>query len=176
MKINLKKTTKGFTILEMVIYLAILTFVTFGIINTLLLASKTWLAIEANRIMNVSAQSTFEVMTREIRNALSIDTVQSVFASSSSQLVLNTQDLSYNPVAVKFAVQSGVLKIQRGSTAQYYPLTLSNASTTSFVLYRIVTPQTEGVKIDMTLQTGLRNVYRSQNFSTTVMLRGGYSN
>jgi type II secretory pathway pseudopilin PulG len=172
-----KKLTsqKGFSIVEMIVYIAILAFVTLGIINTLLLAGKSWVALESNRILNVSAQSTFEVITREIRNALSIDVAQSTFTSTSSVLMLNTQDLTGNAVAVKFFVQNGAIKIQRG-TASAYPLTLSAASSTSFTMYRITTPQSEGVKIDMTIQSGIRNVYREQNFSTTVMLRGGYSN
>lgn len=174
-----ERRTKGFSLIETLIYVSILTFVTLGIINTLLLMGKSWVAISASRNVTLSAESALEVLTREIRGALSIDQANSVLAttSTSSVLTLNTLNLAGAAESVRFSVDatSSVLKIQRGSGTTS-PITLANASTTAFTLYRITTPQSEGVRLGLTIQSTVKNVTRSQNFTTTVMIRGSYSN
>ncbi len=168
-------TKKGFTLVEMLIYIAILTFVSVAITRTLLVASRSWVGISANRNITVSAQSAYEVMTREIRNATSIDQVQSTFGSNPGVLMLNSTDTAGNAQTVKFFVQNGILNIQRGSNSAF-PITLSTASTSVFRVYRISTSQSEAVKVELTASSTIRNVTRTQDFSGTVILRGTYTN
>ena len=109
-KVTKNLSTRGFSLIETLIYVAILAFVTLGIINTLLLMGKSWVAINASRNVTVSAESALEILTREIRGALSVDQASSIFSGTgtSSVLVLNTLNLSNTAESVRFSVDSAL--------------------------------------------------------------------
>ncbi len=74
-------------------------------------------------------------MTREIRNAVSVNTTQSILASSTvGVLTLNTLDGSGNPQTIRFYVATSTTRAVSIDTNGVYvgPLTLSGVTVNNF--------------------------------------------
>lgn len=166
---------KGFSLVELIIYIALLATFSVAMVNTLLILTKSWTTVKISKNIAISATSALERVSREVRNAYNINTSQSTFGGTSGELTLNTQDLSGVDSSVNFSLDSGVLKVQRDSgTADN--LTLASTPVTALSFYRIVSGESEAVRIQLTLQMTYRGQTSTQTFYTTTSLRGGYQN
>lgn len=162
--------TKGFTLVETVIYVALVSAISVSIVTTLLLLTKSWSTIKISKNINTAAVTTFERMTREIRNAESVDQAASTLDSTPGTLKINTASST-----ITFSLASNTLWIQQG-TGSLARLTPSTVTPTNLRFRRISTSQSEAVRIEMELQSSALGKTITQSFYTTVILRGTYSN
>ncbi len=165
--------TKGFSLPEMIIYLAVLTILTTAIVGALLGLSSTYRQLRAVKHIERSGILSMERMTREIKNATTIDVGQSVLGSGPGTLTLNATTLGGNARVVKFYVENGTLKVSQNGALEG-PLSSKKASTTNLVFYRISTPNSEAVRIVLTLSATSSNYARTERFYGTAILRGSY--
>ncbi|MEI8123565.1 MAG: hypothetical protein WCG60_00135 [bacterium] len=128
-----------------------------------------------NNIKN-SAISGLEEITREIRNAKSIDYNQSVFNSSDGILFLNTLDQNGNIKTIKFYLAGQILKEDVGgvSTSTGGVLTQKDVKVLSMIFKRIDTLKSKAVKIELVLSGSNNGLIRNENFYSTIVLRGSY--
>ena len=131
-KIFKKKYCRGFTIIEMLAYIAVL-----SIILVLIVISLTSLITSENRVnieknIETSASTVLERMTRDIRNAKSIDTAGSTLGTNPGVLSLNTTDVEGNPKMEAFYLDNNILKISENST-EAGVLTFSSSRVTELV-------------------------------------------
>ena len=175
MKFPAKNSQKGFSLAELVIYVALLALFSVAMVNTLLILTKSWTTVKLAKSISISATSVLERMTREVRTATAIDTGLSTFNATSSVLVINSQDLSGAATTFKFFVSGSTLKIQKGAGSSD-ALTLSTTPVTNFTLRRITTSQSEAVRIELQVQSTYRGQTSTQDFYDVVQLRGGYQN
>lgn len=169
MKKFLLKNNKGFTLAEILVYIAIFTVISVAVINSYVVILSSFSSTRTARDLLESGNTAMERISREIRQAKSIDVTNSV----GTVFQMNSTDSSNNPEVVKFYVLSGALNLYYNNVLDGNLLG-QNISITSLVFRRITTTQGEAVKIEMTLQDLKSKTLRSENFYDTVILRGEY--
>lgn len=168
-----KHKQSGYSLIEMVVYLAIFTFMSIAVINSFIVVMASFSTTSTNRDLLESGSTAIERMSREIRQANNIDTANSVLGTSSGVLQLNSTDSSGGATVVKFNTSSGALNLYQAGTLTGNLLG-QNISVTSLVFRRINTTIGEAVKIEMTLQDTKSKNLTTANFYDTVILRGEY--
>lgn len=163
------KDISGYSLVEMVIYLAILSVVSLIVINTILSFSQSYGNLRALRLLDHSASSALERMTRDIRSATSVDTANSALGVSPGVLTLLT---SASATTTKFYVLNNILQVDVNN-ASSGPLTVSKSSITNLTFTKLSNGTTTAVKIDMTVSATDGTVSKSKNYhSTVVVLKG----
>jgi len=176
----LQKNTarRGFTLVEMIIYLAIMTVITVALVRSLVVVFASNRASFADSNIRNSAYSAMENMVREIRGSQSIDTVNSVlYPSQSGVLQLNQVDASGNPYIVKFATTSSLaLGMSKGSTTPAFvgPITANGTKVLNLIFTPINTGRSQAVRIQMNLSASANGLTKTQWFYDTAVLRDSY--
>jgi type II secretory pathway pseudopilin PulG len=163
-----KKHTKGFSLVEMVVYVSILAVVFVIVVNTLLIVSRSYSSIKISLDINNSATVSMERIISEIRKANSVNLVQSTFDSNPGRLVLNTVDNVGLPLIVDFYLEDDTLKLKEGGL--FSGDLTDGVDVTNLVFRRISNDTSEAVKIEMELSNGSKN----KVFYNTAVLRGSY--
>mgnify|MGYP001612189515 CR=1 FL=1 len=132
----IKKTiekNRGVSLLEILIYVAILASILVVVINTLISLNGSFVGIRLSKEVNTSAVTAFDRITNEVRKAKSIDQSASVFGVNPSVLMLSTTDDGGNPTTVIFSINNGQLHIARGGL-DIGALTADNVTVTDFTV------------------------------------------
>lgn len=169
---NIQKKN-GYSIVEILVYLAIFTTMSIMVINYFIVVLGSLHTTRANRDLLESGATSMERIAREVRQADSVDIVNSTLSSSPGALQLNSTDSSGNPMIIKFSVTNGALNLYEDGSL-IGNLLSENISVTTLVFRRIVTANGEAVKIELTLQSTDSDDSQSENFYNTIILRGGY--
>jgi hypothetical protein len=167
------KKNKGFSMPEILVYIAIMTVVMFVIVNVVLVVSKSLnKSSEYNNIKN-SAISGLEKITKETRLSTSIDLNSSVFNSPSGVLVLNSKDENGLLRVTKFYLDGDVVKVFVDGN-YLNTITYSDTKVLSLYFVPIETGNSQAVKIEMVVGSENENSQISERFYSTVVLRNSY--
>lgn len=164
---------KGVSLVEILIYVAILTLFLILIVNMIRSFTDTYRKMRSAQNIELSAETAMERLTRATRDSSSIDTVNSTFDASPGILTLNTTDDEGLAVTVQFLLVGQELHIKE-SGIDVGPLTPDSARVTNLVFRQITSTQSKAVKIEMTIESGEGDSYASKPFYSTVVLRGSY--
>ncbi len=162
---------KGFTLIEIIIYTAIIAIIFILVVNSLTVVIRAFNQGRVAIKINNSAELAMERMTREIRFAYDID-----ISSVLGHLVLSTYSISSpeTPTTIEFYLDSGKLMVKEG----VWPadqLTSSDLSVTNLVFRQITAYSTsKAIKIEMTIQGSSGNYQKTENFYNTAILRKSY--
>jgi len=159
---------KGYSIVEIMVYLAIFTALSILVINSFLVILSSFNTTNMNRKLLESGVVSMERISREIRQAKSVDA-----SSTQTILVLNSHDNLGVAMTIKFINENGELNLYKDNTLQGNLLG-DNLSVTNLMFSRITTTESEAVKIKITLQYSGEHKTKSENFYNTIVLRGGY--
>lgn len=165
-----KSKKQGFSLIEMVVYVSVLSVISVLLINMLISITSTYRTVVALRIAEHSGIDSMERMTRDIRGAISVDTANSILGTSPGVLTLVS---TYSGVSTttKFYVDSGVLKVDVNGT-YLGPLTLADTSVTNLVFNLLDNGVSQAVKIDITISGTVGVINKSKTYHTTVVLKG----
>lgn len=163
----------GYLLVEMLFYILILTMLLLVIVNILVVLVSSERSIKTSRNIENAAAVSMERMTREIRNATSIDVANSTFGGSPGVLTLNTIDSSGNPESIKFYLSSSVVSLDQYGV-YIGPLFPSSVTATSLIFREIDSGKSIAVKIEMTLTAGNGSYAKTASFYSTAILRGSY--
>lgn len=169
------RLVSGFSLTEMIIYIAILAIILTVIINMLVSVIRSQRDIKSSKAIEETFISSFDRMVREIRDSVSIDGTSSFGSNivNGGFLKLNSLDISGNPRTVEFFVSQGILRLRENDVVSG-PLMPESASITNMVFYSIDTGRSKAVRIEVTAESGSGSAYKSSSLSTTVSLRGTY--
>ncbi|MFA6251339.1 MAG: hypothetical protein WC603_01800 [Candidatus Paceibacterota bacterium] len=160
---------KGYSLIEIIIYLAIFTALSILVINSFILILSSFNTTNTNRKLLESGVVSMERMSREMRRA------QGVTFNSSSNIVLIGVGGFGDPSTVKFVGEDGALNIYKNDNLEPEGNLLGpNVSLSSLVFRHITTTESEGIKIEMTLEYSSGNISKSANFYNTIIFRGSY--
>lgn len=163
---------KGFTLLEALIYTALLALVGTAAILAVFSSFKTVGQIKIDRLLAAAGESALERLSREVRGASSINAAQSIFDVHPGALSLNTTNDNGDPATISFTVAGGELVVV-DTDGSSYPLLSANASSTLLIFRQISASSSAGVKIEMSL-IDERAPTRVVNFNNSVVMRGSY--
>ena len=171
------KKDNGFSLIETIIYTAILAVTTIFVVNSLLKTVSAFNSFRVSKQINASAISAMEKMTREIKSADQVDKINSVFDTNPSKLIINKTDPNTGaPAVIEFSVSNSRLTIKKDNDA---PIALTSSGTEVInLIFRQVATSTnqrsEAIKIEMTIKSGYGNYQKTENFYDTIVLRGSY--
>ena len=164
-KINFNK---GFSIIEIIIYLAIFTIISTVVINSFIIVLASFSTIKNNQNILNSGTIAMDRMSYEIRQAKSIDVINSTFSSDTGVLCL--KDESGTSCITKFNKNGNTLNLFQNNVL-VGNLLASNIILNKLMFNRISTTNSEAVKIKMEIQDVHGKI---ETFYDTVVVRGGY--
>ncbi len=160
----------GYTLVEMIIYVALLAIISVLMVSTLISFTKSYRTLAALRITDDTAISAMERMTRDARAATAIDSVHSLFGTASGILTLIASSSVNTATTTKFYLQNGLVKMDVNG-AYYGPLTASNASTTALTFTKLSTSISGAIKIDMTVSATVGTSTKIKTYHDTIILK-----
>ena len=164
----------GSSLLETLIYAAILGMVAVFAVSSILAMMKSYSSVKMSRDLNFSASVAMERMANEIRLANGIDDAGSVLAASPGKLKLDTTDSLGSPVTIEFFLSGTGIFVKEGSGAPE-ALTASNTEITSLIFNKITSSSvSKAVKISLIAKAKGDRMERTEKFYNTAILRGSY--
>ena len=163
-------TKKGFSLLEMIVYISILVLMLGVIMSIAVSIVRSHRAIRASRSIENSAILSLERITREIRDADNVDSASSVFGADSGRLTLDSIDSSGNPRTVEFYLNSNTVFLKENGV-DLGPLSQADALVRALVFRLVSSPSALGVRVEMTVESGTSTYYRTANFYTSANIR-----
>ncbi len=164
---------KGFSLIELLIYIAIISMV-FGLFTQIVLSvSKSYAEIAVIRNLDTGAISAMERITREVRASSSIDAANTVLGTSPGVLSLNQVDSNGTRSTVLFKTNNQNIQMKRDGNDQgtFLP---SGVAVSSLVFSSINSGNSSAVKILMQLVGTSGKITRTKNYYNTIILRGSY--
>lgn len=158
---------KGFTLIEILIYAALLVLLIVLMANSVASLSHIITEAKTERTLRSSAETALERITREIRFAETVNTSSSVFGAHPGTLVLTSIDpFTESPQTVTISVASNRVTIQEG-TGPIEELTSDNAIVSNLVFRHMLNSGTsESIRTELTIG--------ASSFYTTTGLRRSY--
>lgn len=167
---------KGTSIIELLIYGAILAFISLFAVNTLLTVTAAFSQARTERLINTNAQNILGRLIREIRFAQTVDNA-SVFDANPSDLMLKTfmSSTDDTPASVEFSVNNKNL-LMKTRSANIIQLNTGNVTIQLFTAQKITnaSASTTGIKFQITIQASSTKINIQKNFYGTAILRGSY--
>jgi Tfp pilus assembly protein PilW len=170
----IKKSTKGYTLIESLVYLAIFTALSILVINSFLLALRSFSSTRTNRDLLESGATVLSRISREMRSATAIDLSNSTLGSHPGVLQLKGVDGSGVAQTVKFSVSGNAINMYKNGTL-VDTLTSTNIKVDNLLFRRITTVKGEAVKIELMLEDTRSKTVRTEKFYDTVILRAEYN-
>jgi hypothetical protein len=164
---------KGISLVETVFYVAGFSIIGVITMQSIVSTSKAFADLRISRDINDSAVSIMERMTRDIRNATSIDQANSTFGVNPGRLTIATVSATGTPITVEYVVVGSQLHIRQNGVDQGSLLSLKS-QVSSLVFYFLNTGRTTGVKIELNVSSSRGAVADTDRFYDTIMLRGSY--
>jgi len=162
----------GFSLLEMLLYVAILTFMIVVIMNILVSVSRSQKALVASRNIQASGMLTLERITREVRDANTISITESVFATHPGRLVLESFDELGNSRKVEFFLLNGAVHIMEDGV-DLGQLSQPGVVVTGLLFRYLSSPNSKGVRTELILESGTGIASRTINLYSTSVIRKG---
>lgn len=163
------KRKKGFSIIEIIIYLSIFGTLSIFVINSFIVSISSFNKVLLNHSLAEAAVSSMDRISREIRQAGSID----IAYTTSELLQINSFDSSGNDVLIKIVKEGNALNFYRNNIF-IGNLLDEDVSVDSLNFRRIETSSGEAVKIEISLYSKKGKNEKIENFYNTIILRGSY--
>lgn len=160
------KKNKGFSLVEMIVYLAIMTIITITLVQSFIVVLKSNKSSFIDSVIRNSGYSVMENIIREVRESKDINTC------SSSLVSLIQEDNNI----VNFSVSDGVMTLSEGVGTQINKGTLnsSDIKITNLNCNIINTIKSKALKIKIDLSTEVNGQNKTESFYSTIILRGSY--
>lgn len=169
---NIQKKQSGFTLVEMIIYVAFFTLLSTLAISATIIVMKSFYALRLTQSANESATVALERMSREIRNAYDFDVAQSTFGVSPGRLTLKTKDVNGNNTTMEFYMSAGnQLGLKEGGV-DAGPLVTKTVTLSNLVFRSIVGTNSKAIKIEATMHDSRSEAGAAVKFYDTIVLRG----
>lgn len=164
---NIKqKTNFGYSLVELIFYIALFSIIFIAVINALMVMTKGYkeTAIQADLIQS---SSIMERISREVRQS------NNIFSISTGDLKLNTKDELGNNKTIRF-VRSGTNIVLYEDDVLVGNLNTPNIRVTDLSFTQINTTMGQAIKISISVESVRDLTARNESFYSTVVLRGGY--
>lgn len=168
-----KNKKSGFTLMEILIYVAIFAMLAGVVITSFTIVVGTFSNSQTNRDLQESGSTAMERMAREIRQASGVNVSNSVFGVTPGTLELDSTDSSGTARTVKFVYENNAIDMYYGGVLQGNLLG-QNIVPTSLFFRNITTTSGSAIKIEMTIEDNRGKDHRTANYYDTIILRSAY--
>ena len=170
----IQKDSKGFTLVEILVYISILTLLSFVAISSIIVMGKSFRSFSTSRDITEAGTIAMERMVREIRTGTDIDDANSVFNANPGQLALVTIDeFSGATSTSRFYISGGRLILLEATSTQM--LTQDEVTIGNLMFTKLINgSSTEGVMIKLSIRGGSGSSTRTEIFRGGAILRGEY--
>lgn len=161
----------GFSFVETIIYIGLMTVILFTLISLIESASTTYLILKSSRSIERSAINIIDNLNNQVRISSKIDIPNTAFDNASGSIALITYDDVGNSTTTKIhLLNSQVVMSQNGVVLG--PLSLSDVRVTEMIFRNMSTSTLNGFKVEMTIDNGTSSArYMSENFYNSYILR-----
>ena len=167
-----QRGSRGLSIVEALISVAILVFVFSIVVSVVVVLAQGQGHIRVSRRLDSAAIISMERMTRTIRNASAFDIARSVFDTHPGRLSVIETGEGVSTTTL-FSLSGATLMVGENGITEG-PLTSSLVSVDSLIFRHIVTPVSEGVRIEMQVSSVYGTTTGKAALYTTVFARGSY--
>jgi type II secretory pathway pseudopilin PulG len=171
---NIKhKNKKGFSIMEIIVYFAILGIISVLVTDNIISLFKNYNIVRANQEIEYNAISILDKLTKDIKEAENVILGQSSFsvplgmvtlkiASSTNGFITDTR---------KFYLNENRLKYDKNGV-YFGDLSTKKVQVSNFKIYYITGTTTEAIKVELGIESkpNLNSSIISKNFYTTIQL------
>lgn len=165
---------KGTTIIELIIYGAILAFLSVFAVNTFLVISSAFAEVRLRRQVNANAELIMNRLMREIRFGKLVYASSTLGVSPSRlSFITFTSPADDTEVIGDFRALGTNLLLQKGGE-NAVQLNTNDVGVVNFVLHHIASPGSVAVKIELTLEASTTRNAVSKKFYGTAVMRGSY--
>ncbi|MFQ5661945.1 MAG: prepilin-type N-terminal cleavage/methylation domain-containing protein [Candidatus Paceibacteria bacterium] len=155
----------GFSLIESLIYIAIIAAMAALVVNVLLVTTKSYNSLRISRDINNSALTTIERITREVKAAEGINIAESVFDVHPGRLIVTT-----SATTTEFYLDSSTLKIKENNV-DMGALVQQGSSVDNLVFRMLDNSTTKGIRIEMTISNTRGSLTKTKNFYSFAVLR-----
>lgn len=166
MIIKRKKTNTGYSLIEVVFYVALFTVLSIVLLNFLITMTSFFMKTMVNRDIMQGA-IVMENISRELKQANN-------FTFLSNSLTVNTKDISNNPKTIIYTLSNSNIQLTDSVYGNLGNLNTPNVSIDSFNVSLITTLKGKAAKINLTVKSNRDEENIQENFVDTVILRGSY--
>lgn len=159
------KRKKGFSLIETLVYIAIVVSMTVLVVSIFISTAKAINVLTISRNINNSALSSMERLTRDIKEASDI-----IVASSTLNVHPGVLALQKSATTTEFYLVGDVLFVKENNI-EIGPLTQQGASITNLVFNMLDNGTTKGVKIEMTISDSYKDIVKTKTFYSFAVLR-----
>lgn len=170
---HVRNDKRGFSLVEMLIYIFLLSLLLIVVVNSMVIIVTSYRNVKSTEVIESSAVTAMDRMETEIRNAKSVDAINSVFNSSGTSSILTLNTSTTTPAKIKFYASGNSLAVDEDGTYSG-PLISSNARVKTLAFWSISTSTSAAVRIKLEIESGSGASYKSAIFYDTAVLRGSY--
>lgn len=166
---------RGFSLIESIIYVSILAVILVVIVNTILISIRAFSEARVTQKITAEGRTAMERMLRSVRLAHTIDTANSILATTTGTLALTTvtSPADATEITRTYSLSSGTVMLQDAILPR--PLT-SGVEITELAFYAVSNTSTtsEAVRIQMRVRDTVGRFTDEKTFYGTATLRGSY--
>lgn len=162
-----KKRKAGFTLIEMVIYIALLVVISTAAVTALVSLTETVVSYRASQLVMRNAAPLMERFQTDVRNAHAVDLLNSTLESTPGTL-----EVMQGATTTAYTLSGGVVEVTQGGST--VALTGSGVSVSELRFFAYDNLTTEMVRMQVTLSATVGSVTHTKTFNTATVLRGSY--
>jgi len=172
MKYIIAHKQKGFSLIELIVYMAVLVLIIVALFWTLISTTKSYKAIKVTRLMHASALTLLDRLSYEIRSASSVDVGGSVLGVDDGVLSLNkdNDEITSN---ILFEINNNRVSISEDSLLEGY-LTNDDVSVNKMRFDMYTDNGAVLISVEIQLEADIAGYVYTKDFQTSYVVRGSY--
>ena len=164
---NKTSKNKGFTLVEVLIYIACLVLIMSAIVEISISVNKVYSHIHSINTLENSAINVLHQLSKDIHNA---NQVQSI-STSPAHFIFTSEDGNGNMTTQEYYVENGIIYVKKNNT-QVVALNDSLASVSNFEAYPVFAGSSTALTSKISLQVFDNGATTTEDFWITDMLGG----
>lgn len=162
------RNTRGFTLIEMLIYIAIIGGIVASFVSFTFSVSNSRNKAYVIQEVQANTREAMEIITQKIRSASGVNAGSSIFDVDPGYLSLTMTSSSLNPTTIGLNHDNGVVEIKEGVNAST-TIMADETKTTSLIFTNLTDGSRENIEISITAQYD--NPSNDPNFAYSQSLR-----
>lgn len=163
-------TARGFTLIEILVYLAVFVLIATALVVTFLSFNTTFVRNQTERALTQEARLALDTISLSIRDAGMLNTAQSILNTSPGVL-----ELKSGATTTRFykSSSSGAL-VYAINGSEVGPLTSDAVTVKRLTFHHFVGSTTDLVRVELTLHAENKAASSTRTFYTSAIMRGTY--